>query len=316
MSFLCVRNMVIPFLLLNGLVQTHANSAAPAGGVDFMAWDRVMTKSVRRGAQLGIPINIVDYISIATDPDFETFTKSLAAADPSQLTPNESFAIGINMYNAYAIKTLIDYACKYEDNLNQMGKCSGPVYGLPDVQFKIGSSAIAGFDLKYHVFAGKNYSLNDIEGMMRPIPSKPLFNQKNIREDLRVHATLVCDGTSCPDLASKAYQPETIDAQMDAAVTGWMANPWKGLRIDRSNNTVYFSRIMSWFELEFAAQGGVVKAYAKFFPAKATEFFASTTSYTHAYFEYIWDANGPVPCSCMPDVDDETIQLPDCHLKP
>ena len=169
--------------------------------------------------------------------------------------------------------------------------------------------------------------------MMRPTPKAPLFNAPFPGEDLRTHATLVCDGTSCPgtrhtttttattplphpppppldrhhhshrlplerptrtrcsafplcaatrlriayplsacwpdessnpppgtDLLNAAYMPASIDTQMDAAVTGWMANPWKGMRIDRTNDTVYWSKIMSWFGDEFEAQGGITKA--------------------------------------------------------
>lgn len=279
--------------------------------IDFGSWDRLMSKHVRRGSQLGIPINIVDYPAIVADRDFATFIEALADVDPSHATAAESHALGINMYNAFAIETLIDYACKYENNLEQSGECLGPAYGLPDVQFSDKNSS---FTLPYHRFAGGRYSLNDIEGMMRPIPKSPLFNSPFPGEDLRTHATLVCDGTSCPDLLNAAYMPATLDAQMDAAVTGWMANPWKGMRIDRQNNTVYWSKIMSWFGNEFEAQGGIIKAYSRFFTPEATAYFASEKSYSTGFLGYVWDANGPIPCDCMPK-SDTRIPLPDCHIR-
>jgi len=59
----------------------------------------------------GHPRSLADP-SIAVDPDFATFIEALADVDPSHATTAESHALGINMYNAFAVETLIDYACK------------------------------------------------------------------------------------------------------------------------------------------------------------------------------------------------------------
>jgi hypothetical protein len=294
---------------------TFCVSATPAvvGGVDFGTWDRVLSRNVRKGAMIGIPLHVVDYARIAEDPDFAMFVQSLAKADLSVLTRNESFALGINAYNAFAAKTLIDYACKYEDQVNRKGACLGAAYGLPDI--KIGTET--GFTNKLHNLAGTFYSLDDIEGMMRPVPLAPLFNPPiDTAEDLRAHACLVCDGTSCPNLALQAFAPEHIDVQMDAAVTDWMANPYKGLHINPATNVVRFSKIMSWFKDEFDAQGGVEQTYRQYMPAAAQAYFAAGTNHTVEFFGYDWDANGPVPCTCTPALTvTEVDTAVACHIQ-
>jgi hypothetical protein len=127
-------------------ITSSASAGKPVvvGGIDFQTWDNVLQKNVRKAAQFGIPIHVVDYPRISEDPEFANFIQGLAKADLSSLTKNESFALGINAYNAFAVKTLIDYACKYEDQVNRNGACLGASYGLPDI--KIGNDT--GFNKK------------------------------------------------------------------------------------------------------------------------------------------------------------------------
>eukprot|EP00039_Didymoeca_costata_P032670 m.38813 g.38813 ORF g.38813 m.38813 type:complete len:304 (-) comp9475_c0_seq1:195-1106(-) len=285
-------------------------SAFGGTSIDYTSWTSALNANVRRGSHLSSVLNIVDYIGMAQSKDFHNFIAALGEVKMGTLSHNESYALGINAYNAFAIKTLIDYACKHDP---ASGDCIGPVYGLPDIQ--VGSTG--SFDLKYHNLGGQNYSLNDIEGMLRPKPSAPLFNAPLPSEDLRIHACLVCDGMSCPDLATSAYLPETIDEQMTAAAQGWMANPWKGLHINKANMTVSFSKIFYWFSDEFDKQGGPVKAYENFFTKDAKNFFQGNpaSSYKLDYFGYIWDANGPIPCDCMPSSTSPDVAVAGCHIR-
>lgn len=201
------------------LLQLSLSVLQSIGGANIEAWDRSLQANVHPGAQLGIALNIVSYSSLAADADFSAFISSLATVNFTSLSRNQSFALGINAYNAFAAKTLIDFACKYEDNRAQTGSCLGPAYGLPDVTFA--NTSTTAFTEKLHNFGGTFYSLNDIEGMMRPKPSGPLFRKPvDTTEDLRIHACLVCDGTSCPDLGLRAFTAEAIDNQMDAAARG------------------------------------------------------------------------------------------------
>jgi hypothetical protein len=51
------------------------------------------------------------------------FITSLASAEVTNLSDDEAFAIGINAYNAFAINTLVNHACKYDSK----GVCQGAV---------------------------------------------------------------------------------------------------------------------------------------------------------------------------------------------
>jgi hypothetical protein len=287
--------------------------------VDLGLWDKVMKDHVKKGAQLGLPIHIVDYGGIAADPNYATFMKQLETADTSGLTRNESFALGANVYNAFAIAVMIKYPCRYEDQFNNDGKCYGPNVGLPQITFAEGTEALCdggkagvfgtptkscvGTQIVMHKFAGKPYSCDQFESLIHPVPLGPLFDTTvasySTEEDFRVHATLVCDGTSCPNQKIGAYTPDTIDEQFDAATTEWMASPWKGVRVDKTTNTVTFSQIFKWFAREFDKQpGGMVKIYDKFWPADVKAYFDSGVKYDTEYFNYLWSPNGPIQCDC------------------
>jgi hypothetical protein len=260
---------------------------------------------VKPGAQLGVPIHIVDYEAIAADPDFTTFLTQLDAADTTGLTRNQTMALAINMYNAFAISTMVKFPCRYQDQDNNKGICYGPNIGLMQILFGPDSTlcdnnpfggnpnapdtkACKGSGAKVHSFMGKKYSCDEIEHMTHPVPLAPLFSGViDKTEDLRLHAALVCDGTSCPNQKIGAYTPEHIDQQLDEAATAWMANPWKGMRVNKTSNTVYFTQIFKWFSGEFDKQGGVVKAYKKFFPAEAQEYFDSGAKYSVQYLNYV-----------------------------
>lgn len=271
-------------------------------GFDYELWRQVLHEHVHPGAIMGVPINVVSYPTIKRDPKFQKVVESLSKVDISDLSKNESFALGCNAYNIFAIKLITDKACRRDAN----NKCLGPIYGIPDLDDVPGG----GFTDVRNNFGGKNYSINQIEAMFHPKPMAPLF-AKPTKLDLRAHACMVCDGVSCPDLWF--YDPEHIEEQLNFAAKFWMANPAKGMRIDKANNTVYFTTIMSplWYGSEFDSQGGIEVAYKDHFPPAAKEFFAAKNGvFNTEYLGYIWDANGPVPCGCLPEVDDAAAFLP------
>jgi len=279
--------------MLAGALFLAGAMAGEGKGFDYYAWERVIKKHVRPGAILGIHTNVVEYDHVEKDADFWEAMRSLEDVDLTTISKEESFAIGCNAYNLYSMKMIIKYGCQYSAD----GKtCLGPVYGLPGIK------PDPYYDPKFDTMniGGHNFTIGDIEDMLRPVPSAPLFREDllPIEEDLRVHACMVCDGISCPDVLM--YRPETIEEDLDRAVKNWMSNPYKGFRIDTTNNTVFFSRIMIWFKSEFDAQGGAVAAYEKYLPKVATDWLSdSNGDYSLDYMGYVWDANGPVPCGCQ-----------------
>jgi len=267
-------------------------------GFDYYAWERVLQKHVKRGALVGVSTSTVAYDKVKKDPDFWEAVESLKNVDLDNISLNESFAIGCNAYNIYSMKALIDNPCTYKD-----GKCKGPVNGLMGIK--------NGFTAQDYQIGNKNFSLNELELSLRT-PAAPIFRKDllPVKEDLRVHGCLVCDGISCPDV--QMYHPDTIEADLTSVATNWMHNPYKGMRIDTANNTVFLSRIMAWFHEDFDAQGGVMEAYKPYFPAEATEWIAANPDYNIDYIGYVWDANGPVPCPC----DNYKVTDPEVQKQP
>ena len=154
LSFKLTTFLYVLFLFIgNGLAQLSPNN--DFAGVDLDLWDDIVSRHVRPGALLGIPLNVVDYTSIANDPIFDDFLRSLGDASFANLTRNESFALGINAYNAFSVSTMIQNSCNYEDQENLKGECLGPAYGLPDITFNDMSTA---FTKKLHRFGGELFT--------------------------------------------------------------------------------------------------------------------------------------------------------------
>jgi hypothetical protein len=109
--------------------------------------------------------------------------------------------------------------------------------------------------------------------------------------DPRTHAVVICASTSCPALPREPLVAARLDAQLDAAVRQWMADPGKGLRIDRAAITITVSRIFDWFEDDFAKAGGVVAFVARYAPADREWLRAHGAAARLQYFDYDWAVN-------------------------
>jgi hypothetical protein len=100
---------------------------------------------------------------------------------------------------------------------------------------------------------------------------------------------VVCASTSCPALPREPLRAETLDAQLDAAMRRWMADPGKGLAIDRASGTVRLSKIFDWFEEDFAPSP--LAFAARFAPDDARRFLEAHPDADVAYFDYDWSVN-------------------------
>src|SRR5258706_7633844 len=156
----------------------------------------------------------VDYPAIAGSLDWRRLVASLASADLAALrSREEQIAFWVNTYNILAIDLV---ATHY------------PVASIRD----IGSIWRSVWKQSAGTVGGRAMTLDEIEhGIIRPFG------------DPRTHAVVVCASSSCPALPREPLTAARLDAQLDAAVRQWLADPGKGMRIDRAANTVYLSRI-------------------------------------------------------------------------
>lgn len=61
--------------------------------------------------------------------------------------------------------------------------------------------------------------------------------------DPLLHACIVCASVSCPDVAPKAYKPETLQADMEENMRLFLQNPTKGLSLDKAAGVITLSKV-------------------------------------------------------------------------
>jgi len=252
---------------------------------DLDAWDRALKAHVSLAGELeGIPTHVVDYTALSKDPDFHRFVKSLDAVPTHDLTKNETYALFMNAYNAFAMKMIIDHPC----NRDSAGHCLGPIDSIKE----IGTANITVWKMPAGRIGGRMYSLDEIEGYLRaPAP---------FDEDSRVHACIVCASISCPNVRNEAFRAEKVDEQMADQVRDMLSNTKKGLALDRDSKTLTLSSIFKWFAADFEKEGGsVVDFLLPFMPTADQSFVTEHKDQLQLdYFGYDWNANGKVPCNC------------------
>ncbi len=130
------------------------------------------------------------------------------------------------------------------------------------------------FDKTTYSLAGKKITLNDIE-------HKLLRAQFN---DARFHFVLVCGAVGCPPLISKAYLPNTLNAQMDTQTK--IALNGAFLKVNTKKKRVQASQIMEWYKGDFKTKG---KSEIDFINTYRTE--KIPNSFKLSYFPYNWSLN-------------------------
>lgn len=201
----------------------------------------------------------VDYDGLALDPRLDDFLGQLASTTPESLpSPADQKAFYINAYNAIAIHGILN------------GKS-------PDSFF--GRSAF--FKRMRVDVLGESLSLEDIE-------------HKRLRTmgDARIHFAIVCASLSCPRLASRAYVPEKLDAQLNSAAERFLNDPTRNV-FDANRRVAYVSKIFDWFEEDFVADAGSLQAYlARYLSDQDSARVLRADNFDINYRDYDWGLNG------------------------
>ncbi|CAM9463649.1 unnamed protein product [Discosporangium mesarthrocarpum] len=246
---------------------------------DFAAWDKCVKAHVKPGEVDGIPLASVDYAGMRDDPNFTTFVKSLEGVDTSRLNKAEKYAVYINAYNALAIKTVIDHPSTKK------------LFGLRTTKIKsikdAGTVTNAVWKRPAGVVGGRVLSLDDIE-------NQELRNPVGFDADPRLHACIVCASVSCPDVATKAYMPETLEEDMSENLRAFLRNNKKGMSLDKAKGVLTLSKIFQWFAGDFTKTGHatVVEYLLPYFPPREQAWLAQhKRDVTLEYFNYNWNIN-------------------------
>ena len=234
--------------VLTGLV-VHAG---PAFEKD---WSGLMQDNVSEGQRDGVPLHLVDYQHIKSDPRFVRVIAELKTFDPNALhTKSEKLAFWINAYNIAAVKVVVE---------NNPPKSIRDVGGLMSSVWK--KQAI--------IIGGKSFSLDQIEN-----------NKVRPMGDPRIHFAIVCASVSCPDLRAEAYSAELLDAQLDDQAAKFLQNEVKGFRIEGDKKIVSVSSIFKWFKKDFGGEKGVL-AFLSRHSGK------EMSGYSIHYLPYNWNLN-------------------------
>ncbi len=250
-------------LFVSAISMPAASTAAgesPRGPIDLDRYEQILKRYTRSVPDLAG--TRVDYSGLQESTDWKLLAGQLRAAKPSRLQRSERLAYWINAYNILTIDLVLDHYPV--ESIRDIGSFFSPVWKVPVA-----------------VIEGREVSLDDIEHEILRKMGEP-----------RIHAAIVCASTSCPPLARSPFRPESLDADLDGAMRTWLADPRKGISIDRARNVVTVSRIFDWFDEDFASRGGVLDTIAPYLaPAEAAWLRSSGRDAKLRYFDYDWTLN-------------------------
>jgi hypothetical protein len=211
-----------------------------AGSADAMAFDRdrydaLLARHTR--AVDDVAGTRVDYAGLRADPAWRSLVASLDAVDPGALASREArLAFWIDVYNVLAVDWLVR---------------KGPVESIRD----LGNPLWPVWRRTAGRVGGHEVSLHEVEHeILRPM-GEP-----------RIHFAIVCASTSCPSLRREAWRPGALERQLEEATRAFLADPRKGLAIDRAEAELRVSKILDWFADDFGGDAGVVAFLAEHAP--------------------------------------------------
>lgn len=235
--------------------------ASPAAALDLALYEQILGRHTVEVEDLAR--TRVDYRALTRSQDWQRLRASLEASDPARLaTRAEQLAFWINAYNLLAIDWIVRHYPV--ESIRDLGSLLRPVWERP-----------AG------TIGGRPYTLDEIEHqILRPL-GEP-----------RVHAAIVCASVSCPSLARTPYRAPHLNAQLDASLARWLANPRKGSRLVSGAGVLHLSAIFDWFAEDFEAAGGVLPYLTPHLPEATRRWLAEHGGKAElAYFDYDWSLN-------------------------
>ncbi len=247
-------------LLFLAILHVSRAAAASDGTIDADLYGQLLEAHTRSVPE--IVGTRVDYRALKESPDWKRLVRQVHAARPSLMKRDEATAFWINAYNILAIELVCDH---YPiDGIKQIGSFFSPVW-----------------DFEVATIEGRTISLGGIEHQILRKRGEP-----------RIHAAIVCASISCPPLARTPFRSDRLDADLSAAMRGWLSNDEKGFSIDRENHIIRLSKIFDWFEKDFDSKGGVLAAIAPYLAEDDAAWIRGEgENASIRYFDYDWSLN-------------------------
>lgn len=188
--------------------------------ISHQKWDHLLGKFVS-------PEGRVDYKSFkAKEILLDSYLSLLAKNSPDEKswTRIEQLAYWINAYNAFTIKLVLKYY---------------PIKSIKDIGGVIQIPMInTPWDVRFIQIGEERLTLNDIEHQkIRKVFHEP-----------RIHFCIVCASKSCPPLRNEAYQPDSLELQLEDQAKRFLTDSFRN---HISQNSLQLSKIFDWYSDDF-----------------------------------------------------------------
>lgn len=257
-------------MLLLFLIAPFSGASSHAADFDYAQYAALLAASVKQGVTIdGVKLNTVDYGRLkrdADDPDsaYRKLLSQLAGFDPAALaTREERIAFWINVYNIAAIKTILDH------------------YPVDSIRSRKVHWLKLPWNRKVITVGGREYALAEIEFDIL----------LETYRDLRIHFGINCASVSCVDLLPEPYRAERLSAQLEAQGRRFMADQQRGMRIDRSDKTIYLSQIFKFDKKHFDSLNGGALSFIGPFIGSRDRDDLRTGGFAVEYLDYNWKTN-------------------------
>lgn len=219
--------------------------------VDPAPLDTVLARFVHDGR--------VNYGGLARDPgSLHRYLAATETATPDRFGRNDQIAFWIDVYNARVLDGVIRHP------------------GLSSVLAADTAHGGAGFFRHTARSGGRVLSLDAIEQELRSRWHEP-----------RVHFALNCASTSCPALPPRALRGARLEAALDAAARGFLADSTKNRW--GPDGVLELSAIFQWYGDDFRAAAGSVPAFVARHWTRGSK---PTPSAPVRFLPYDWSLNG------------------------
>jgi len=245
------------------VVSASPCAAAPAARgprPDFTLYQQLLNEHVWTISEPGQPLETRFNYELLYDQKGRSerlfrIRRQFLSVDPHALDLKSRRAWAINFYNFLVIEQATDH-------LLIPGKVRQRVLSVRDIRLENSDffkRAVVRIDTV-------KYSLDDFERHFlfddfdrkagTPVPATL---------DPRIHFAIVCGAIGCPPLQPRAFRPESLDVQLDAAVRQTLASPAHYIHSPGAPS-VRLSAIFFWYEADFGGPRGVLPWVAKYLP--------------------------------------------------
>ena len=220
----------------------------------------------------------VDYAVLKKDPsELNRYLSELSQVEEKtfqSFSESQQLAFLINAYNAFTLKTVVDFYNPDPGNKTFVLKSIRDICDTAKDCAWVGTGRVC--KRKFFRLLGQEQSLDILEhGMLRKDYKEP-----------RIHFAINCASIGCPKLASQAYTAAQLEEQLRKATLSFLSDETRN-RYDKTKNTLYLSQIFSWFEEDFTKAHKSVAAFV-------APYLGNPTKASIEYLPYNWNLNNKV----------------------